>query len=149
MGRGLAKQGYTLIEVMMAAVVLALGLVSALICIQIGVRDLDVARTGTAVSQALQNEMERLRLEDWTEISALPATESLNLGLTFSSISVLNRKVTFVREVKDVTGFADMKEIAVTARWTSIDGRPHSRTYRMRYAKNGLYDYYYSSNLGA
>ncbi len=131
----------------MAAVVLAFAVSTSLICIQIGMRDLDVARTGTAVAQALQNEMERLRLKDWAAISALPASQTLDVSSTFSSDSMLNGKVSIVRDVGNVPGFSDMKEIVVTARWSSIDGKPHTRAYRMRYAKNGLYDYYYSSNV--
>ena len=146
---GRRAAGFTLIEVLMAGVVLAFGITTALVCIQIGMRDLDVARTGTAVSQALQNEMERLRLKDWASIAALPASETLDVDAGFSSASVLKGRVTIVRSVSDVTGFADMKEIAVTARWTSIDGTARSRVYRMRYAKKGLYDYYYSSNVAS
>lgn len=127
--------------------VLALALTSSIVCIQVGLRDLDLARTSTAVSQALQNEMERLRLEDWEGIAALPASETLDLRTTFSSVSALNDKIEFIRTVADVPGFAEMKEITVTARWTSFDGQPHTRAYRMRYAKSGLFDYYYKSNV--
>lgn len=141
--------GFTLIEVIMAGVVMAFAVTTALVCIQIGMRDLDVARTGTAVSQVLQNEMERLRLKDWSSIAALPASEALDVGTAFSSDSVLKGRVTIVRTVGDVTGFTDMKEIVVTARWTSMDGTARSRVYRMRYAKKGLYDYYYSSNVAS
>lgn len=146
---GRRTSGFTLVEVIMAGVVLAFAVTTALVCIQIGIRDLDVARTGTAVSQALQNEMERLRLKDWASIAALPESETLNVGTAFSSDSVLKGRVTIVRSVTDVSGFTDMKEIAVTASWTSIDGTARSRVYRMRYAKKGLYDYYYSSNVAS
>lgn len=141
--------GFTLIEVIMAGVVMAFAMTTSLVCIQIGIRDLDVARTGTAVSQALQNEMERLRLQDWASIAALPESEALDVGATFSSDSILGGKVNIVRSVTDVTGFTEMREITVTARWTSIDGTARSRVYRMRYAKKGLYDYYYSSNVAS
>lgn len=131
----------------MAAAVLALALTTSIVCIQIGLRDLEMARTSTAVSQALQNEMERLRLEDWDGIVALPSSEALNLDATFSSNSVVNGKIEFTRTVADVPGFADMKEIVVSAEWTSMDGQPHVRSYRMRYGKSGLFDYYYKSNV--
>lgn len=132
----------------MAAAVLAFGIIASIICIQIGVRDLDVARTSTAVSQAMQNEMERLRMEDWATISTLPAEETLDLAATFSADSQLNNRVVITREISDVAGFADMKEIVVRASWTSpVDGRPRERTYRMRYTKNGIHDYYYSSSV--
>lgn len=144
-GSSRSRRGFTLVEVVMASVVLAFGLVTSIICIQIGVRDMDVARTGTAVAQAMQNEMERLRLEDWEGISNLPAEQALDLAGTFSADSAIRDRVTVVRRVSDVPGFAQMKEVVLSARWTSIDGRSHQRTFRMRYAKNGLHDYYYRS----
>lgn len=142
-------KAFTLVEVVMAAAVLAFALTTSIICIQIGLRDLDVARTGTAVSQALQNEMERLRLKDWVSLSTMPTTAELDLGDTFSSDSVLEERITLTRKVSDVPGFSEMKEIVLTARWTSMDGRAQVRVYRMRYAKNGLHDYYYTSNVDA
>jgi len=147
-GRGdKGRSGFTLIEVALAATVLAFGLTMSIICIQIGLRDLDVARTSTAVSQVLQNEMERLRLEDWDGIAAMPPSGPLDLDATFLANSAMKGKIEFTRTVADVTGFADMKEIVLTANWRSIDGQVHSRSYRMRYGKGGLFDYYYKSNV--
>ncbi|MFH1497593.1 MAG: hypothetical protein ABII82_07180 [Verrucomicrobiota bacterium] len=143
-----ACDGLTLIEVMLSAGLLAFGLIAAIVCIQISTRDLDVARTATAVAQVMQNELERLRMEDWDGISALPAQEVIDLGVTFAADSVLGGRVVVTREVADVADFADMKEIVIRANWTSaVDGRPYERTYRMRYTKNGLHDYYYSSSV--
>lgn len=131
----------------MAAGVLAFGLITSIICIQISARDLDLARTATAVSQVMQNEMERLRMEDWDGIVALPAEDRIDVGATFSDESVLDNRVIITREISDVPDFTNMKEIVIRANWTSsVDGRAHERTYRMRYTKNGLHDYYYSSS---
>lgn len=140
--------GFSLVEVVMATMVMTLGLGSAIIGLQIGMRHLDLARTSTAVSQALQNEAERLRLMNWTAISGLPEVETIDQATTFSTEAILNGRLTMTRAVRDVDGFEDMKEIVLQGQWTSMDGRKHTRIYHFRYGKGGLYDYYYSSAGG-
>lgn len=148
--RGLRRRwqrAFTLIEVVAATGVMSMALSSAIIVIQSGFSNLDLARTSTAASQAIQSEMERLRLMNWTGISELPASETLDLSEIHSARTLSGDRITVVREVSDVAGFgspAEIKEITVTASWTSFSGTAHSRVFRMRYARNGLFDYYYN-----
>ena len=132
----------------MATFVLTLGITTAIYVIQIGLRNLDTARTTTAVAQAMQSEMERLRLQNWTEISALPTSAEIDLSASFSSASIEADRVTVIRTVADVSGFGSpstVRQISLTASWTSIDNVERTRKLVMRYARNGLFDYYYSS----
>jgi prepilin-type N-terminal cleavage/methylation domain-containing protein len=135
----LFKRGFSLLEVIMATAVLTLGLGTAIIGLQVGMRDLDLARTSTAVSQALQNEAERLRMMRWTDIEALPASETIDQTAAFSAEDILKGRLTMT------SGLANMKEIVLQAVWKGVDGKSHTRVYRMRYGKGGLHDYYYSS----
>jgi prepilin-type N-terminal cleavage/methylation domain-containing protein len=143
-GRRLRK-GFSLIEVIMATVVMTFGLGTAIVGLQIGMRDLDLARATTAVSQALQNEAERLRMMKWSDIEALSSTETISQASTFSAEPILKGRLTMSRIISDVSGQANMKEIVLKAVWKGMDGKSHTRIYRMRYGKGGLHDYYYSS----
>lgn len=137
--------GFTIIEVALAAFVLAFGLTSAIVVMQAGFKTLDVARGTTLASQVAQSEMERLRLMSWANIAALPASGPVNLSSMFSTDPSLADRFTVTRTVADVEDREDeQKTITVTVTWHSYDGREHSRQFNTLYTKNGLYDYYYT-----
>lgn len=129
----------------MAASVLSMALSSAIIVIQNGFRNLDTARLGTTASQMIQSEMERIRLLNWESVEALPASEEIDPASFFTTSTIETDRITVIRSVSDVPSFGgEMKEIIVTATWTTINGHPATRLFRMRYARNGLFDYYYN-----
>ncbi|WP_225919387.1 type IV pilus modification PilV family protein [Actomonas aquatica] len=139
------RGGFTLLEVLMAASVLSMALSSAIIVIQNGFRNLDTARLGTTASQMIQSEMERIRLLNWESVEALPASEEIDPASFFTTSTIETDRITVIRSVSDVPSFGgEMKEIIVTATWTTINGHPATRLFRMRYARNGLFDYYYN-----
>jgi hypothetical protein len=39
----------------------------------------------------------------------------------------------------------DIREITIYVTWSGYDGRRHQRSFKSMYAKNGLYDYYYTT----
>lgn len=137
------RAGLSLIEVVAATCVLALALTTSIVVLQIGFRDVDVARTGTVVSQVMQSEVERLRALNWDGILALPESETVDLTEAHSSEAIAGGRLTVTRTVSDVAGFVNMKEIRIAGVWTAINGMTHTRTLIMRYGKGGLYDYYY------
>jgi Tfp pilus assembly protein PilV len=145
--------GFTILEVAMAAFVMALGIGSSMLAMQTGFKALDVARDTTIASQILQSEMERLRLLPWNNsattavdsICELPSTETVNLATMFSSSSEFTAKFSVTRTVEsDTARPADVRYITIRVQWRSYDGRTHNRSFRSMYAKNGLYDYYYT-----
>ena len=129
---------------MMATFVMALGIATAIIAMQACFKQVDVARGTTLASQIIQSEMERIRLMSWTKVAALPASEVFNGSSFFSSVAAAaDYEVT--RTVTDDTSRpGEVKNITVAVRWQSYDGRWHRRTFTAVYAKNGLYDYYYT-----
>ena len=139
-------RAFTLVEVMAATAVMALSIGVGVVTLQIGMRNLELARTSTAAAQVLQNEAERLRLLNWSGVLALPGSENLNVPAAFAGNALPAGRITFSRTVSDVANFNDMKEILLRATWTSIDGQTHERVFRLRYAKGGIHDYYYGSN---
>lgn len=130
-------------EVVAGTCVLALALASSILVLQIGFRDVDVARTSTAVSQAVQSEVERLRAMNWEGILALAESETVDVTESHSTEAIAGGRLVITRTVADVPDFENMKEIRITGAWTSINGTRHTRNFIMRYGKGGLYDYYY------
>lgn len=142
----------------MATFVLLFGITSAIIVLQAGFRALDTARSTTIASQIIQSEMERIRLLPWAPtastdpekaISTLPATASIDLSSIFppgASTTHFTSRFNVTRTSTDVPGRSgEMKQISITVTWTGIDGLAHSRSTFTQYAKDGLYDYYYST----
>lgn len=133
----------------MAGAVLAFAICTSILVIQASLREAGLARNVTAVAQAMQNEMDRLRLLNWSELSALPASGTVDLGATYTAATTVPG-LTITRAVADVAGYgspATLKEITLTARWTStVDGMVRTRRFVLRYGKNGLYDYYYNGS---
>jgi type II secretory pathway pseudopilin PulG len=149
--RGLMKQkknfenyAFSILEVMSAIAVMAMGLGVAIHGLQIGLRNLDVARTTTAVAQVMQSEAERIRLLTWEMVTQLPASQNLTLDSVFATRALKNGSVTVTRYVDDVAGFSNMKMVKLQATWRSIDGVSHDRWFQFRYTQGGLYDYYRS-----
>jgi Tfp pilus assembly protein PilV len=135
-------RAFSILEVMLAVAVMVFGLGAAIIGLQIGLRNLDVARTTTAVAQVMQSEVERIRLLTWEMVSQLDAQKVLSLDSVFATSALKNGTVTVTRYVTNVEGFSQMKMIKLQATWKSIDGMNHDRWFQFRYTRGGLYDYY-------
>jgi Tfp pilus assembly protein PilV len=143
--RALGQKGFTILEVAMATFVMAFGIASTIIAMQAGFKMIDVARGTTLASQVAQSEMERIRMMSWTAIAALPEKEKVDLTTIFTTDPKLASQFTMVRTAEDVSGkTGSQREIVLYVSWQSYDGRTHQRTFRTRYSKNGLYDYYYT-----
>lgn len=143
----------------MATFVLALGIATSLTALQYGMRQVDTARNMTLAGQILQSSMEILRLQNWSQISALqtaqasattPSTVDPAATITSGSSTTLDATLTTIanrftctRLIENVSGKTDMKRITLNVTWNGIDGRAHALTFQTRYAKNGLSDYFY------
>lgn len=131
---------------MIAAAVMGMGVASAFVTVQVGLNNLDNARVTALVAQVLQDEAERVRLLNWSAIDALPETAAISLPPQFENSIVGNGRLTLERVVTPVPGYADSREIELTASWKSISGTDHTRKLFLRYSRGGLYDYYYGTN---
>jgi type II secretory pathway pseudopilin PulG len=147
-----SRAGFTILEVGMASFVLAMAIATAVTVLQDGLRAVDTARNMTLAGQIMQSEMEILRLQNWTQISALPATATVDPTTTITSgnsssldstLSSIAGRFTCTRTVADITGRANIKLITLQVQWSGVDGRAHSVSYQTQYAKDGLSDYFY------
>src|SRR3954470_18211405 len=80
-----SERGFTIVEVTMAAFVLALGITTSITTMQYGMRMVDTARNMTLAGQIMQSEMEILRLQNWSQIAALPASAVVDPSATITS----------------------------------------------------------------
>lgn len=144
---------FTIIEVAMASFVMAFSISSAIITLQSGFKAIDVARGTTLAAQIIQSEMERLRMMPWNNtgtvavdsIAELPDTETFDGATYFSSSTDVVGRYTITRAVEDDAARpGEARNITVTVRWQSYDGRWHQRSFTALYCKNGLYDFYYT-----
>lgn len=142
------SSGFTIIEVAMAAAVMALTIAGSIIVLQQGFKSLDNARNTTLASQVIQSEMERIRLLSWGDVSGLAASERITLSTIFPAGTIttaMSDRFTAMRTTADVTGkVGEMKAITITVTWTGLDNIVHTRSTTGYYCKNGLYDYYYT-----
>jgi prepilin-type N-terminal cleavage/methylation domain-containing protein len=134
-----APRGFTIAEVMVAATVLALGIVGVVTVSQSGLQALDTARNLSGASQLMQSEMERVRLMSWAQLQALQDS-----GETVVALDGAPGRYTCAREIRDLrTG---MKEITLIATWKGYDGRSHAARLITRYGQTGLNDYFYTAH---
>lgn len=133
---------FTLVEVMIAAIVLVLGITTSIVTLQRGFQSLDTARHLTYASQVMQSELERLRLKSWAQMQTLQ--DSGDTAVSVAAASGLSATFRCTRTIRDLK--ADMKEITLVSVWNGYDGRSHTVRYITRYSKSGLYDYFYTAH---
>ena len=137
------RRAFTLVEVMIASTVLLFGITSAILVLQRGLQAIDTARNTTRAAQVMQSELEGLRLKNWTQIQALQ--DSGNTAVDVPAVAGMsNDSFTCTRDIRDIKD--DMKEITLVATWRGYDGLSHSLRFITRYAKTGLYDYFYTTH---
>lgn len=125
---------------------MAFGIATSIVALQTGFKTVDVARGSTLASQILQSEIERIRMMNWADVTAMAGTQSVPLSNMYSSDSGVASKFNVSRTVAQESGArsSDVAIITLTVGWKSHDGRDHSRRFVTKYVKNGLYDYYYT-----
>lgn len=135
------NDGFTLVEVIVASLVLGLVFISSIATLTYGFKLLESARFNTLASQVIQSEIETLRLNNWTQLSTLPSSQSITISSDMANAGFNRfsgwRIVTPVRTGKT-------KLIVVGVQWTATSGQVHSRRYTTYMSKDGLNDYYYT-----
>jgi hypothetical protein len=152
-GRRMRQRAFSIFEVMMSATILVLVISSSLVVLQTGMRAVDTARNMTLASQISQSALEVLRLQNWAQISALPASSTVNISEAISSgsttvldttLTAITARFTCTQVVTDPK--TNMRLITITVGWRGNDGRTHALSSQARYGRNGLNDYFYTSH---
>ncbi len=145
-----------MIEVTIAAAVMALVISGSILVLQSGFKSLDTARKTTLAAQIIQSEMERIRMLSWSRVQDITAEETYpkidldtifpqNTALERNVLDQMNRAFTATRTITPLADFSgDVVEITISISWTGIDGIAHNRSSTTRYCKDGLYAYYYT-----
>lgn len=147
---GVAKAGFTILEVMLAACILALAIATSITTMQRSFQSVDTARSMTLAGQIMQSEIERIRLRDWSTVQGYSTTETaLPIDSSFSGNGyvanlIANRGLTLTRTASDPE--TDLRQITMKVSWRNIDGRTMTRSYMTYYGRYGIYDYFYNTS---
>jgi type II secretory pathway pseudopilin PulG len=137
--------GFSIVEVIATAAILGIGIASSLIALTSNLRVIDHSRSVTLCSQILQSELERIRLLNWGQITALPAEETVTIESALGVARDAVTRFTLTRRVSTpVDKPADMRDVQLVVAWTGTFGTAHQRSYVTRYGRNGLNDYFYT-----
>jgi Tfp pilus assembly protein PilV len=136
--------GFTLVEVAMAVIVLALALTTSLTALQRAFLEFDTARNLEIAGNIMQCEMEKERLFTWTAASNaayVPVIDS-----SFARNPAIAGRFTLSRSLATLAAHSgQVLQITLTATWRSYDGHMVSRSYTTYYTQAGLYAYLYNN----
>lgn len=136
-------RAFTLVELAMAVIILALALTTSLTAMQSAFLQFDTARNLEIAANILQCEMEKQRLMGWTAINNAGYVPVIDPS--FARNPALGGRFTLSRTVTAVAGYSgQMVQITLTVRWRSYDGRSLARNYTTHYTQGGLYAHLYS-----
>ena len=154
-------RGFTLVEVMLASVVLVTIFLGTLTALVQGFSMLDTARNTTLAAQIIQSEIEDLRLQPWTALNAHPVdtaetvdlAHSIGSTLSPAELAELSQRFTVTRRFTNVAGRTGLdadgtttiptfKRVTFTVSWTDYHHRSHTRSYETSLGYRGLSDYF-------
>lgn len=141
------QAAFTILEVMLAAIVMAFAITTSITTMQQAFLALDTARNITQANQIMQSEIERMRLQDWSVVNAYSSTATtVTIDSSYTNNVFIGSRYRLSRAATDVAGHAlsGMKQVEFTISWSSYDGRTLSRSLTVYYGQNGLYDYFYN-----
>ncbi|WP_269541456.1 PulJ/GspJ family protein [Cerasicoccus fimbriatus] len=135
---GSKLNAFTLVELMVGMTLAGIIFAGAFSGMKTGFDIVEEARDQARVTQLLQSEIERMRTLNWTDISALPAKESITLDGALASS--YRDRYSFIRTIQ--ANGTDRVIVTITASWQN-SGRSRDKSMLTGFSKDGLYDYYY------
>ena len=132
-----ARRAFTLFETMLAAGVMATGLVGMIQVVVSGSEMLDVARKQTLATNIIHTQIDLYRAaipSDWSTV----ATGTTTITLSSTTFSAVTSGFTCSRVVSNVSTDGTLKKVAYTVTWTGVTGRSYTRTGVTYVSKYGL-----------
>lgn len=138
------KEGFTLVEVMIAMVLMAMVFTAAFGSYFLGMRMIQDSREEVRAAQIIQSELERLRTKNWAQLTKMYINEP---------VEFFEPQGTFVKQyAKDYTAYRIIQKhpdgkpmywVVVVVRWTNSRGVLVYQLFNTVFTQDGLNDYYY------
>ncbi len=148
-GRRSGRRAFTIVEVALAATVMAFAVTTSITTLQRGYLSIDTARNLVIAGQIMQSEVEKMRVCPWSSTVTVTgiadysdASPTLAIDPAFTANAYISSRFTLTRTMADPK--ADLRQITLTVSWRNYDGRQMSRSYTTCYARYGLYDFFSS-----
>ncbi|HXB02717.1 MAG TPA: hypothetical protein VNV15_07870 [Opitutaceae bacterium] len=147
-----SARAVTILEVMIATMVMALTITSSLLVLKSGFKMVETARYTTLAGQILQSQMEKLRLLSYTQLQGCEDSNNTPHGPSSFTPDLVQTVAGTLSQLNNFTctqsitpgSTTNVIDILLTATWTSSDGMSHTRTYYTQYAQYGISDLFYS-----
>ena len=148
-------EGFTLVEVMVAAAVMLLSLVGMIQVVVSGSEMLDMSRKQTIAMQIIHGQIDNVRLNNWSTVNSYSSSTTVDVdaanqganitsGFVFgSNLPGISKGFQCTRTVSTVR--TDLKQITYTVTWRSSTGRTYQRSGSTYFGNNGLYVTYQRS----
>jgi type II secretory pathway pseudopilin PulG len=140
-----ANRGFTIMEVGLAATVLALTLVGMIEVIESGSATLDLSRKQTIAAQILHSEIDQVRLQSWATVSTSLPTALTTLTATPSPIYLdpafgpnFTCQYQAIQVADPVGNVTPLEQVTFVVSWTGLTGQVYTRTGTTLVGPNGL-----------
>lgn len=142
--RRVRHRGFTIAEVAVSVLVLALGISTSLAAMQRAYLALDTARNLVIAGSIMQNEIEKERLLAWVQVS--DTTYQPVIDSSFLRNPAVAGRFTLSRSAVLLSQRSgQMVQVTLTVAWRTYDGRSLSRSYTTYFGQAGLYNYFYKN----
>ena len=136
------RRALTLVEVVMAILVLGVAIATALAAMQRAFFQFDTARNLQLAGSILQCEIEKERLLDWSRVSDAKYQPAIDPA--FLRNAAVAGRFTMSRSVAVVPERGgQLVQVTLTIAWRSLDGRTLTRSTTTFFCKDGLYNRIY------
>ena len=99
------QAAFTILEVMLAAIVMAFAITTSITTMQRAFLALDTARNITQANQIMQSEIERMRLQDWSIVNAYSSTATtVTIDSSYTNNVFIGSRYRLSRTATDVAG---------------------------------------------
>jgi prepilin-type N-terminal cleavage/methylation domain-containing protein len=136
------QRAFTLVEVSIAVLVMALAITTALAAMQRAFLQMDTARSLQLASSIMQCEIEKERLLAWDRVSDAAYQPAIDAAL-LKNPAVAGR-FTLSRALVVVPDRAgQLVQVTLSVTWRTLDGRSLTRSYTTHFCQGGLYNRIY------